>query len=70
MDILGEFQSDFCENLAEFYQIFLKILAYLTDFSPQFMACMLCPYGGSSLVDLKCSRCTCTVCAVGQKVLY
>ena len=39
--IFGEFQSDFCENLTVFYQIFLKILVYLTDFSPQFMACML-----------------------------
>ena len=27
-------------NLAEFRQISLKILPYLTDFSPQFMACM------------------------------
>ena len=38
--MLGEFHSDFCENLTEFYQISLKILVYLTDFSPQFMACM------------------------------
>ena len=30
----------FYENLTEFYQIALKIFAYLTDFSPQVMACM------------------------------
>ena len=36
--ILGEFQRVFCENLKEFYQTSLKILVYLTDFSPQFMA--------------------------------
>ena len=36
----GELQSDFSDNLTEFYQISLKILVYLTDFSPQFMACM------------------------------
>ena len=41
MVILGEPQSDFYENLTEFYQISLKILVYLTDFSPQFMALML-----------------------------
>ena len=29
-----------CENLTEFYQISLKFLVYLTDFTPQFMACM------------------------------
>ena len=34
MDILGEFYSDFCENLTEFYPISLIILVYLTDFSP------------------------------------
>ena len=38
--ILGELQSDFCINLTEFYQISLKNLPYLTDFSPQLMACM------------------------------
>ena len=38
--IRGEFQSDFCENLTEFYQISLKILVNLTDFSPQVKACM------------------------------
>ena len=36
----GEFQSDFCENLTEFWQISLKIWVNLTDFSPQVMACM------------------------------
>ena len=30
----------FCKNLTEFYQISLKNLPYLTDFSPQLMACM------------------------------
>ena len=35
----GVFQSDFCEYLTEFYQISLKILVNLTDFSPQVMAC-------------------------------
>ena len=29
------------KHLTEFYHICLKILVYLTDFSPQFMACML-----------------------------
>ena len=38
--ILGELQSDFSENLTEFYQISLKSLVYLTDFSPKLMACM------------------------------
>ena len=37
---LGELQSEFCKNLTEFYQISLKKLPYLTDFSPQLMACM------------------------------
>ena len=32
--------SDFCKNLTEFYQISLKNLSYLTDFSTQHMACM------------------------------
>ena len=32
--------TGFCENPVQFYQISLKILVYLTDFSPQFMACM------------------------------
>ena len=30
----GGVLSDFCENLTEFYQISLKYLVYLTDFSP------------------------------------
>ena len=38
--MLGKLQSDFCENLTEFYQISLKNVPYLTDFSPQLMACM------------------------------
>ena len=38
--VLGKFQSDFCENLTEFYQMSLKMLAYLTDFSSQFIACL------------------------------
>ena len=38
---MGVFKSDFCENLTEFYQISLKILFNLTDFSPQVMACMV-----------------------------
>ena len=37
----GKLQSGVKENLIEFCQIFLKILPYLTDFSPQLMACML-----------------------------
>ena len=37
--ILGELQSDVYENLTEFCRISLKILPYLTDFSPQLMAC-------------------------------
>ena len=40
LTILGELQSDFCKYLTEFDQISLKILPYLTDFSPQLMACM------------------------------
>ena len=31
----------FCKSLTEFYQIWLKILPNLTDFSSQLMACML-----------------------------
>ena len=31
---------DFCGNFTEYYQISLNILAYLTDFSQQFMARM------------------------------
>ena len=38
----GEFQSNYCENLTEFYQISLKILVNLTDFNPQAMAFMNC----------------------------
>ena len=38
--MLEELQSDFCKNLTEFYQISLKNLPYLTDFSPHLMACM------------------------------
>ena len=41
MTIFGELQSDFCKNLTEFDQIFLKNLPYLTDLSPQLMACMI-----------------------------
>ena len=37
---MGELQSDFCKYLTEFYQISLKNLPHLTDFSPQLMACM------------------------------
>ena len=40
MTILEELQSDFCKHLTEFYQNSLKNLPHLTDFSPQFMACM------------------------------
>ena len=40
LTILGALQSDFCKHLTEFYQISLKNLPYLTDFSPQLMACM------------------------------
>ena len=40
MTIFREPQSDVQENLPEFCQISLKILPYLTDFSPQIMACM------------------------------
>ena len=40
LTILLELQSDFCKNLTEFYQISLKNLPHLTDFSPQLMACM------------------------------
>ena len=39
------------ENLSEFYQISLKILVYLTDFSPQFMACMLEAFLTKNTVD-------------------
>ena len=37
---MGELQSDFYKNLTEFYQISLKKLPYLTDFSPLLMAYM------------------------------
>ena len=40
LTILGALQSDFCKNLSELYQISRKNLPYLTDFSPQHMACM------------------------------
>ena len=39
-DYFGGLQSDFCKNLTEFYQSSIKNLLYLTDFSPQLMACM------------------------------
>ena len=39
-DNFGKLQSDFCKNCTEFYQISLKNLPCLTDFSPQLMACM------------------------------
>ena len=35
-----ELKSYFCKSLTEFYQISIKILPNLTDFSPQLMACM------------------------------
>ena len=35
-----ELKSYFCKSLTEFYQISLKILPNLTDFSSQLMACM------------------------------
>ena len=37
---LGSLKAVFCKSLTEFYQISLKILPYLTDFSSQLMACM------------------------------
>ena len=40
LTIFGGLQSDFYKNLTEFYQISLKNLPYLTDFSPQLMVCM------------------------------
>ena len=36
-----ELKSYFCKSLTEFYQISLKILPNLTDFSSQLMACMV-----------------------------
>ena len=36
----GRLLFDFCETLTVLYQISLKSLVYLTDFSPQLMACM------------------------------
>ena len=36
----GSFKVIFCKNLTEFYQISLKNLPDLTDFSLQLMACM------------------------------
>ena len=42
--MLGELQRDFCKNLTEFNQISLKILPYVTDVSPQLMACMRVAY--------------------------
>ena len=44
-------KSDFCKNLTEFYQIALEHLFYLTDCSPQLMACM--NMGVLALCDLK-----------------
>ena len=38
---LGSLKAFFCKSLTEFYQISLKILPNLTDFSSQLMACML-----------------------------
>ena len=38
---LGSFKAIFCDSLTEFYQISLKILPNLTDFSSQLMACKL-----------------------------
>ena len=37
---LGSSKVIFVKNLTGFDQIYLKILPYLTDFSPQLMACM------------------------------
>ena len=37
---MGELQSLFYKYLTECFQISLKNLSYLTDFSPQPMACM------------------------------
>ena len=52
------FQSDFCENLTEFYQITLKILVNLTDFSPPVMSCMSGFYCGdcisSNISEIDC----------------
>ena len=48
MTILGELQSDFCKNLTEFYQISLKNLLYLTDFSSQLMARMHLTFSNKS----------------------
>ena len=50
--IVGELESDFCKNLTEFYQISLKNLPHLTDFSPQLMANML-------MIAGKGCRCVC-----------
>ena len=37
---MGEIQHDFYKNHTEFYQVSLKNLPHLTNFSPQLMACM------------------------------
>ena len=43
--VFGELQSDLCKNHTEFYQISLKNLPHLTEFSPQLMACMCMWFG-------------------------
>ena len=40
LDYIWELQSDLKEKLTEFFQFSLKILPYLTEFSPQLMACI------------------------------
>ena len=47
-----------CENLTEFYQISLKIVVNLTDFSPQLMACIIPENSTSNCADkLPCRGC-------------
>ena len=51
---MRELQRDFCKNLTEFYQISLKNLPYLTDFSPQLTACCEnTAFGRCSFVEMK-----------------
>ena len=53
----GSSKVIFVKNLTEFYQISLKTLPYLTDFSPQLMACMkylhlISSYCGHTIIQL------------------
>ena len=64
--ILEELQSDFCKNLKEFYQISLKHLPYLIDFSPLLMTDILDYFQSINGINVSIHGCNC--CKTGIKV--